>query len=69
MESKKLIGIVLVIAGIVGLCYGVFSLTGGEVGNGQAWAATILGIIFFMSGIGLMKSVGGGSSAGTTEQQ
>ncbi|OAV46034.1 hypothetical protein [Lewinella sp. 4G2] len=63
MESKKIIGVILVIAGIVGLCYGVFSLTGGEVGNGQAWGATILGGIFFLSGIGLMKSVGGGSTA------
>ena len=65
MESKKIIGIILTIAGIVGLCYGVLSLTGGEVGNGQAWGATILGVIFFAAGIGLMKSVGGGASGAT----
>lgn len=57
MESKKIIGIILTILGAVALGYGVLSLTGGEVGNGQAWAAAILGLIFFTSGIGLMKSV------------
>ena len=61
MESKKIIGLILTLFGGGALVYGVLSITGGEVGNGQAWGATILGIVFFLSGIGLMKSVGGGA--------
>ncbi|PHI18393.1 hypothetical protein CEQ90_18270 [Lewinellaceae bacterium SD302] len=57
MDSKKIIGLILTLLGGAALVYGVMSLTGGEVANGQAWAATILGGIFFTSGIGLMKSV------------
>lgn len=57
MQSKQIIGLLLTIGGAIALAYGIFSLTGGEVGNGQAWAATILGGVFFTAGIGLMKTV------------
>ena len=69
MDSKKLIGLLLTLLGAVALGYGVLNLTGGEVGNGQAWGAAILGGIFFAAGIGLMKTVksapaeGGGTNA------
>lgn len=57
MDSKKIIGLLLTIGGAIALAYGVFAITGGEVGNGQAWGSTILGVIFFVAGIGLMKTV------------
>ena len=57
MDSKQIIGILLVILGIVGLGYGIFNLTSGNVGTGPVWAAAILGLMFFFAGISLMKSV------------
>lgn len=64
MDSKKLIGLLLTIGGAVALAYGVFALTGGEIGNGQAWGSTILGAVFFMAGIGLMKTVKSAPASG-----
>ena len=72
MDSKQLIGLILTLFGAVALGYGVISITGGEVANGQAWGAAILGGIFFAAGIGLMKTVksstadsGAGGNAGS----
>lgn len=57
MNSKKIIGLILTIGGAGALTYGILTLFSGQFGNGAAWAAGILGLIFFSSGIGLMKSV------------
>ena len=58
MESKKIIGFILTLGGGGALTYGVISvLAEGQLTNGIAWAFVILGIVFFTSGIGLMKSV------------
>lgn len=58
MESKKIIGLILTLGGGGALTYGIISiLSGGQLTDGTAWAFTILGIIFFSAGIGLMKSV------------
>lgn len=59
METKKILGVVLVLAGAVGLVVGVLGIFQGTHTAGiNAYAWAILGLIFFLSGIGLMKSVG-----------
>ncbi len=51
----KALGILLVITGIVGLVMGVLGIFG-SIGFGMSpWAFAILGFIFFVSGIGLLK--------------
>ncbi len=67
MDAKQIIGLLLTIGGAAALVYGVLGLfEGGDVGNGSVWAASILGLVFFVAGIGLMKSVkstaGGGGA-------
>lgn len=57
MDSKQILGLILTISGMAGLGYGVFSLFTGGVTNGLAWAAAILGLIFFSYGISLMRTV------------
>lgn len=59
MEAKKILGIILVLGGAVGLVVGVLGIFQGTATAGiNAYAWAILGVIFFLSGIGLMKSVG-----------
>lgn len=60
MDSKKLLGLLLTLGGAIALGYGVIMLTSGNIA-GPVWAAAILGAVFFLSGIGLMKSVKSGS--------
>ncbi len=68
MEAKKIIGVVLTILGAIGLAAGVLTIfQGGEALGKNSYAMTILGIVFFVAGIGLMKSVKSGSSEGTGE--
>jgi hypothetical protein len=45
----------LTIAGIVGLIIGVLGIFGRDLIKVSPWALTILGVIFFSSGIGLLK--------------
>ncbi len=60
---KKTLSLVLTILGAGGLIFGVIMLFKGNVADSNSWIAAVLGLIFFTSGIGLMKSSGSGSNA------
>ena len=51
----KIVAVILLIAGIVGLVLGVPGIFGRDIVQMSPWALAILGIIFFTSGIGLLK--------------
>ena len=51
----KVVSLVLLIAGVVGLILGVPGIFGRDLVAMNPWALAILGVIFFTSGIGLMK--------------
>ncbi|MBD3581105.1 hypothetical protein [Flavobacterium selenitireducens] len=58
MNLKRIFGCILTILGIIGLIYAayVFMNTGGKMADIKALAIYgILGLIFFVSGIGLIK--------------
>ena len=59
MNVKRVFGTVLTILGIVGLIYAAFMFinTGGGVGDVKMLAVYgILGLIFFIAGIGLVRN-------------
>ena len=59
MNVKRIFGTILTILGIIGLIYAAFMFinTGGQVGDIKLLAVYgILGLIFFISGIGLVKN-------------
>lgn len=51
----KIVAIILLLAGVVGLILGVPGIFGRDLVAISPWALAILGIIFFTSGIGLLK--------------
>mgnify|MGYP001207964950 CR=1 FL=1 len=51
----RTLGLILTIAGIVGLVLGVLGIFGQDLVKLSPWALSILGLIFFTSGIGLLK--------------
>lgn len=51
----KILAMVLVILGIIGLVLGVLGIFGPNLVALSPWALAILGFIFFVSGIGLLK--------------
>lgn len=51
----KILAIVLVVVGIVGLILGILGIFGSNLVALSPWALAILGIIFFTSGISLLK--------------
>lgn len=51
----KILALVLVLIGIVGLIVGVMGIFGPNLVAVSPWAFAILGFIFFVSGIGLLK--------------
>lgn len=51
----KIVAVVLLVAGVVGLILGVPGIFGRDLVQMSPWALAILGIIFFTSGIGLLK--------------
>jgi hypothetical protein len=51
----KILALILVVVGIVGLILGVLGIFGPNVISLSPWALAILGFIFFVSGIGLLK--------------
>lgn len=57
MNIKKIFGILLLILGGVGLVLGVLGIFDQEVVAMSPWALAILGLIFFFSGVSLMKRI------------
>jgi uncharacterized membrane protein len=58
MDTKKILGTVLVSFGLLGLVPGVLGIFEKQDMLGvNSWALTILGGLFFISGIGLIKSI------------
>ena len=55
LSMIKVVSLVLLIAGVVGLIIGVLGIFGRDLVAMNPWALAILGVIFFTSGIGLMK--------------
>jgi F0F1-type ATP synthase assembly protein I len=51
----KVLAMVLTLAGIVGLILGVLGIFGEDLVTLSPWALAILGLIFFGSGIGLLR--------------
>lgn len=51
----KVLGIVLVVAGMISLVLGVFGIFGSLSIGLSPWAFAIVGFIFFLSGIGIVK--------------
>jgi hypothetical protein len=53
------LALILTLAGIVGLVIGVLGIFGRDLVKVSPWALTILGVIFFSSGMGLLKQTTG----------
>jgi hypothetical protein len=51
----KILALILVVLGIAGLVMGVLGIFGRNITSLSPWALAILGFIFFVSGIGLLK--------------
>jgi len=51
----KILGLILTIGGMICLVLGVIGIFGTNIVAVNSWALAILGIIFFTSGIGLLK--------------
>lgn len=51
----KILALILVVLGIAGLIIGVIGIFGPDIVTLSPWALAILGFIFFVSGIGLLK--------------
>jgi len=51
----KILAMVLVLIGIIGLIMGVLGIFGPNLVTLSPWALAILGFVFFVSGIGLLK--------------
>jgi uncharacterized membrane protein len=56
MNVKRLFGTILTILGIVGLIYAGFGFIKHSMQWRELLVAAIIGIIFFVSGIGLVKN-------------
>lgn len=57
MKTKKIIGIILFVLGIVGLIIGLMGIFGSQISNLSPWPFAILGVIFFTSSMGMLKSM------------
>ncbi len=51
----KILAVILVVIGMAGLVLGVLGIFGPNLVVLNPWALAILGFIFFVSGIGLLK--------------
>lgn len=45
--------------GIIGLVIGVFGIFGNNLSSQNPWIFAVLGLIFFLSGMGLFKTTSG----------
>ena len=55
MTIIKLLGLLITVAGMVLLIFGVVELFDGHLA-GSNWAFTLLGLVFFFGGLGLLRS-------------
>ena len=55
MDVRTIIGVILLIAGAVGLVLGLLGIFGEDLVALSPWALAILGFIFFIAGISLLK--------------
>ena len=55
MDVRTIIGVILLITGAVGLVLGLLGIFGENIVTLSPWALAILGFIFFISGISLLK--------------
>ncbi len=62
MGAKSIVGILLILMGLIGLIIGTFGIFGRNLTAQSPWIFAVLGLIFFSSGIGLMKSTGPGGA-------
>jgi hypothetical protein len=54
---KQIIGGILTIGGAVMLVIGIIGLFGSNAGSANPWIYTILGAVFFVAGISLLRSI------------
>jgi hypothetical protein len=52
----KILALVLTFGGMIGLVFGVLGLFGNPIVNLNPWAMTILGGIFFLAGVSMLKN-------------
>jgi hypothetical protein len=58
MDLKRIFGPLLTLLGIAGMIYGAFLFVNDDTGNWKPMAVFfVLGLIFFSSGMGLLKSI------------
>ncbi|WP_420461024.1 hypothetical protein [Neolewinella sp.] len=59
MQVKKILALVFTVLGAIGLAFGVLAIFNpGQLTLGQnAWGVAIVGLIFFITGMGLLRSV------------
>lgn len=51
----RILALILTIAGIVGLVLGVLGIFGNNFVTLSPWAMTILGFVFFIAGVSMLK--------------
>ncbi|TYB79424.1 hypothetical protein [Bizionia myxarmorum] len=51
----KVLALVLTIGGMIGLILGILGIFGNDVVGLSPWALTILGVIFFIAGVTMLK--------------
>ena len=54
----RIIGLVLTLSGMAGLILGVFGLFGTPIVSLNSWALTLLGLVFFLAGVSMLKPRG-----------
>ncbi|CAH0999669.1 hypothetical protein LEM8419_00969 [Neolewinella maritima] len=59
MDVKKILALVFTVLGAVGLAFGVLAIFNpGQLALGNnAWGVAIVGLIFFITGMSLLRSV------------
>ncbi|MGK7395745.1 MAG: hypothetical protein ACNS62_14290 [Candidatus Cyclobacteriaceae bacterium M3_2C_046] len=55
MQTKQIIGIILLIIGAAGLLLGIFGIFGQSLVALSPWALSLIGVIFFIASVSLLK--------------
>lgn len=51
----KVLALVLTVGGMIALILGVLGIFGNDIVNLSPWALTILGVVFFLAGVSMLK--------------